>query len=112
MPMTARYPTTCGRCSGRIMPGEEIAKAGGRWMHSACAVSAGEDEGLLPGTATITTLGAPGSAGPTGVRTRVGPGTARVRKPDMVATEGALEVWTDGACSGNPGPGGWAWATK
>jgi ribonuclease HI len=19
-------------------------------------------------------------------------------------------VWTDGACSGNPGPGGWAWA--
>ena len=24
----------------------------------------------------------------------------------------ALEVWTDGACSGNPGPGGWAWATR
>lgn len=23
----------------------------------------------------------------------------------------ALEVFTDGACSGNPGPGGWAWAT-
>ena len=22
----------------------------------------------------------------------------------------ALEVYTDGACSGNPGPGGWAWA--
>jgi ribonuclease HI len=21
-----------------------------------------------------------------------------------------IEVWTDGACSGNPGPGGWAWA--
>lgn len=21
-----------------------------------------------------------------------------------------LEVYTDGACSGNPGPGGWAWA--
>lgn len=21
-------------------------------------------------------------------------------------------VYTDGACSGNPGPGGWAWATK
>lgn len=20
-------------------------------------------------------------------------------------------VWTDGACKGNPGPGGWAWAT-
>jgi ribonuclease HI len=25
---------------------------------------------------------------------------------------GVLEVWTDGACSGNPGPGGWAWATR
>lgn len=22
----------------------------------------------------------------------------------------AVEVYTDGACSGNPGPGGWAWA--
>jgi ribonuclease HI len=21
-------------------------------------------------------------------------------------------VWTDGACRGNPGPGGWAWATR
>jgi ribonuclease HI len=30
----------------------------------------------------------------------------------MVEADGALEVWTDGACSGNPGPGGWAWATK
>src|SRR5690349_9399349 len=30
----------------------------------------------------------------------------------MPAHEGALEVWTDGACSGNPGPGGWAWATE
>ena len=28
----------------------------------------------------------------------------------MVAPPGALAVYTDGACSGNPGPGGWAWA--
>ena len=28
----------------------------------------------------------------------------------MVAPEGATFVYTDGACSGNPGPGGWAWA--
>ena len=28
----------------------------------------------------------------------------------MVAPAGALSVYTDGACSGNPGPGGWAWA--
>ena len=28
----------------------------------------------------------------------------------MLAPAGARSVFTDGACSGNPGPGGWAWA--
>ena len=28
----------------------------------------------------------------------------------MPVPPGAREVFTDGACSGNPGPGGWAWA--
>jgi ribonuclease HI len=28
----------------------------------------------------------------------------------MVIPDGARWVYTDGACSGNPGPGGWAWA--
>ena len=28
----------------------------------------------------------------------------------MDAPQGATSVFTDGACSGNPGPGGWAWA--
>jgi ribonuclease HI len=28
----------------------------------------------------------------------------------MIAPPGAVSVFTDGACSGNPGPGGWAWA--
>ena len=28
----------------------------------------------------------------------------------MAAPAGATPVFTDGACSGNPGPGGWAWA--
>src|SRR5919112_1201269 len=28
----------------------------------------------------------------------------------MVAPPDAVSVFTDGACSGNPGPGGWAWA--
>jgi ribonuclease HI len=28
----------------------------------------------------------------------------------MAVPDGARRVWTDGACSGNPGPGGWAWA--
>ena len=29
--------------------------------------------------------------------------------PDK-APKGSLHIYTDGACSGNPGPGGWAWA--
>ena len=29
----------------------------------------------------------------------------------MGAPRAAIEVFTDGACAGNPGPGGWAWAT-
>jgi ribonuclease HI len=28
----------------------------------------------------------------------------------MAIPDGARWVYTDGACSGNPGPGGWAWA--
>ena len=28
----------------------------------------------------------------------------------MPVPDDARRVWTDGACSGNPGPGGWAWA--
>ncbi|MCF7548870.1 RNase H family protein [Pseudonocardia sp. WMMC193] len=37
---------------------------------------------------------------------------AKAPRAEMPSVEGALEVWTDGACSGNPGPGGWAWATR
>ena len=29
----------------------------------------------------------------------------------MTTPASAIEVFTDGACAGNPGPGGWAWAT-
>lgn len=99
--MTARFPTTCAQCSGRIMPGEEISKAAQRWVHTTCATAASENETLLPLDAEPKQLGR-------GLATK----TAKARKPDMASAEGALEVWTDGACSGNPGPGGWAWATK
>jgi ribonuclease HI len=37
------------------------------------------------------------------------PSTSR-RRPPMVAAPSATVVFTDGACLGNPGPGGWAWA--
>ena len=32
--------------------------------------------------------------------------------PRVVTLTAPLEVWTDGACSGNPGPGGWGWITN
>ena len=89
--MTAKYATTCGVCASSVAPGEEIARSGERWAHAACAGSSG--------------AGPAASAGP---RKKAG----RAPRPDMPAIEGALEVWTDGACSGNPGPGGWAWATR
>lgn len=84
MPLTAKYATTCGVCSAAIIPGAEIAKSGQRWVHVACATSEGGER-------------APAS---------------RPEQPEpSPGVPGALEVWTDGACSGNPGPGGWAWAT-
>ncbi|WP_328310727.1 ribonuclease H family protein [Actinomycetospora sp. NBC_00405] len=85
--MTAKYATTCGVCGSPVSPGEEIARSGERWAHAACASA--------PSTTTAST------AKP-----------KKPARPDMPAAEGALEVWTDGACSGNPGPGGWAWATR
>ena len=96
--MTAKYATTCGVCSSRIQPGEEIARSGPTWAHTACAADSAEQ----PAAAAKT-------AGKTGAKTVK---AARPARPDMPAVEGALEVWTDGACSGNPGPGGWAWATR
>lgn len=36
-----------------------------------------------------------------------GPDLTRLPAP---GPDGRIEVFTDGACAGNPGPGGWAWA--
>ena len=91
--MTAKYATTCGVCASPVHPGEDIARSGERWAHAACAETAPADSGA----ATAKTSSAKAKKAP---------------RPDMPAAEGALEVWTDGACSGNPGPGGWAWATR
>jgi ribonuclease HI len=95
MPLTAKYATTCGVCAGPIQPGEEITDTGGdrsrRWAHVSCP------PGLFEVDAAAT------------------PGTLRQAQGAPTAASGpvdALSVWTDGACSGNPGPGGWAWATR
>src|SRR3954463_4432885 len=95
--MTAKYATTCGVCSSRIQPGEEIARSGETWAHVACAAESPPQPAA----------GKAQPAAATAAATRTKP-----RRPDMAAPDGALEVWTDGACSGNPGPGGWAWATR
>ena len=94
MPMTAKYATTCGVCASPVRPGETIARSGEQWAHAACADSAGSGSGT------------------SGARENGRATTKKAPRPDMPAAEGALEVWTDGACSGNPGPGGWAWATR
>ncbi|WP_098956616.1 ribonuclease H [Pseudonocardia sp. N23] len=93
--MTAKYATSCGVCSSAISPGEQIARSGERWAHVACA---GSSEAAQPAAA--------GASKPVPAK------RTRPVRPDMPAPDGALEVWTDGACSGNPGPGGWAWATR
>ena len=81
--MTAKYATNCAVCASTITPGAEIGKSGSRWAHRACA----------DGVAPVVT-------------------TTRSDRADPSVPDGTLEVWTDGACSGNPGPGGWAWATR
>ena len=86
--MTAKYATTCAVCASGIRPGEEIAKSDAGWAHVPCADAP---------TAPTAPAARPARSAP---------------RPDMPAADGALEVWTDGACSGNPGPGGWAWATR
>ena len=90
MPRTisARYPSTCTACGGAVAAGEQISSvpANGRtrWVHERCA-----EDGL---PIDVPTMSDPDQAAGASV------------------PAGTTEVWTDGACSGNPGPGGWAWA--
>ena len=90
MPITARYPAQCAACQAQIRPGDGIERSGQRWVHTSCPPADPPSTGqeALP-------------SGQEALRTDAG---EPVPAP--------LEVWTDGACSGNPGPGGWAWATR
>jgi ribonuclease HI len=98
MTLIAKYPASCGVCSSVIRPGDEISRDGQRWAHASCVSDgAARQAGPLDGTAPSRRPASPS------------------RRPAAAASpmpSGALEVWTDGACSGNPGPGGWAWATQ
>jgi ribonuclease HI len=103
MTLTAKYPASCGVCSSGINPGDEISKLGARWAHAACAPdgAAGPRRTGSGAARAASTRPAAASTGPTGLAAAA-----------PAVPVGALEVWTDGACSGNPGPGGWAWATR
>ncbi len=96
--MLAKFPGRCVRCQGPIRAGVEIVSAGGRataWVHASCRT-----ELALPG------LSAPEPPASAASRGR----TPKAPKAQMATPDGATFVYTDGACSGNPGPGGWAWA--
>ncbi len=98
--MLAKFAGRCARCRGSIRAGEEILSAGGTattWVHAVCPA-----ELLLPGLSAQPATSRSGYS-----RTA---GRARAPRAPMLAPEGATFVYTDGACSGNPGPGGWAWA--
>jgi ribonuclease HI len=95
MAITARYATVCGVCGHAIGPGDRIQSlpsgSKARWAHDTCA-----PDSLFGEQAPAWADPAVAAAAPTPIHT---------------ATRPATQVWTDGACSGNPGPGGWAWAT-
>jgi len=107
--MTARYATSCRLCLSPIQPGEEIAKATDGWAHGACAAGGAATDspaGKRPAAKRESASPQPTAAA------KAKRAATRPARPDMPTAANALEVWTDGACSGNPGPGGWAWATR
>lgn len=83
--MQAKYATKCAGCPERIQPGDVMARLpGGQWVHATCHPDAA-------------------------AKARRAPARSRPPASDAVPA-GTTEVYTDGACAGNPGPGGWAWA--
>ena len=99
--MLAKFPGRCARCARPIRAGDEIVSPGRDatgWVHAGCRT-----ELVLPGLQATD---------PAPSTTRPGRSAAKAKphRTPMVAPQGATFVYTDGACSGNPGPGGWAWA--
>jgi ribonuclease HI len=99
----AKYPGRCAHCQAPIRLGDEIVTAGDGatvWAHAQCGT-----ELALPGLMPAPVAARAG--GKAAVKTA---GKLRTPKAPMQIPDGATFVYTDGACSGNPGPGGWAWA--
>ena len=106
MPFTAKYAGICRVCNRPFGVGDLISSttSGGKtsYQHDGCAQGSLDVEGMPGSTARAATPKRVASGKPAAAAIRTSDGAA----------EATLEVWTDGACSGNPGPGGWGWATK
>ena len=102
MPFSAKYPGTCRVCNRLFDVGDLISSTAtsSGYLHNGC-VQGALDLGDAPAPKKKAKKSAASG----------GSAPAATTFPD-VAAKGTLEVWTDGACSGNPGPGGWGWATK
>jgi ribonuclease HI len=104
----ARYATTCGACARPVRVGDDIVSTGGKsgpWVHQACAQPVQEGR-FQDGTSAPS----PASTAPSPAPPRKAAAAAKPRRAEPPLPEGVTAVYTDGACSGNPGPGGWAWA--
>lgn len=102
--MLAKYSGRCAICPEPIQHGDSIVRMGedsSAWVHAACHPS-------IEGSAAALAE-APPAMRPAGQPHKRK--TRRRPKAPMIAPAGATSVYTDGACSRNPGPGGWAWAT-
>ena len=106
-PGSAHVESKCEACQLPVMVDDLVVRDDfGQWVHDGCCPSielgGTAERGLVPATAS-TSIRA-GAERPEREQAR-----RRQRLADMPVPPGALEVYTDGACSGNPGPGGWAW---
>ena len=99
--MQAKYATRCAACEQRIEPGAEITKAAGgtAWVHATC-----------PGGGTRAVTTGSSAAGSSAAGSSSAGSSSDATSGGVGVPAGTTEVFTDGACRGNPGPGGWAWA--
>lgn len=98
--MKAKFAGRCAICQEPIRRGDNIASLGedsSAWVHAGCHPS-------IEVVAAALAEDRPPTRAPGRTARRTVPQTP------MAVPDGAVSVYTDGACSGNPGPGGWAWA--
>jgi ribonuclease HI len=90
-----------------LRDGERL-KVGARWQAMATLTD------LVFGKPSVDTIGCVTKARvvPLEQIERIDDGSASDEAKPVVASAGALRLFTDGACQGNPGPGGWGFIIK